>query len=689
MKWNDLSMAERARIIALGVQSGITNLNDIRNIYNSFAEGGQYSAGKMVNTLYESAAEVESLGEPEHHYDFTQSEEWANAHGYYPDERGHRDDRVKKPAHPTHPSKGKWNGPNEFQLTDLGMEDPNYIMFGMADGDQDPQAILTYKGAIVLPEITVTPKGNYIHNSYDNLNIRLKGITATPNNKFGGGGKKNYRIARLNSSGKPVIDYSTPAFNSEEEMDSYIKNNNLQQVFVEELPELVVKHPDLIAKEKAQEANWTAEDKERYARIRANSGWSDSSKITAENVIKAEQRARNISQGAVLGQLASGLNVLSPSQQFGAIVDWAQGEKGYWEGIGGGNSGFFTDEYAKEHPIVSTIGNMIADGTVLNNINKGINIFNKNNVKEFTPTQTTAILRKNSGNFEVGQTVTLKQLLSEEGLNKVKNFMREDVAPRLKNAIADEGRFIDPHEEAIINVTPDFFSNKIGKYPTDWVDDIQVIITEPDPKHGGFADFDKGVINLPISSLQKTHIMPLDEIIVHELEHLQRNKLKDFGVDVNAMERGINYDKNNIQSGFITDINGINKDKLNPNNLTYTPEETNILDNAYRFSNDYLLKNNITPILEKGATNRELRYKLSELYNAVGENLNKIIDNLPGEDILNILGKLNGYGENFIDTFLQLPKERKYEIINNIKKSLKYVGATGLGIEALSETNSK
>ena len=61
----------------------------------------------------------------------------------------------------------------------------------------------------------------------------LKGITVTPNNKFGGGGKKNYRIARLNNSGKPVIDYSIPAFNSEEEMDSYIKNNNLQQVFVE------------------------------------------------------------------------------------------------------------------------------------------------------------------------------------------------------------------------------------------------------------------------------------------------------------------------------------------------------------------------------------------------------------------------------------------------------------------------
>ena len=35
--WDKLSMAEKARIIALGVQSGITDLNIIRQRYNSFA----------------------------------------------------------------------------------------------------------------------------------------------------------------------------------------------------------------------------------------------------------------------------------------------------------------------------------------------------------------------------------------------------------------------------------------------------------------------------------------------------------------------------------------------------------------------------------------------------------------------------------------------------------------------------
>lgn len=65
-----------------------------------------------------------------------------------------------------------------------------------------------------------------------------------------------------------------------------------------------------------------------------------------------------------LGAAASGMNFLSPSQQFGAIVDWAQGEKGYWEGIGGNNSGFFTDKFAEEHPYWALAGNIAGDAAL-------------------------------------------------------------------------------------------------------------------------------------------------------------------------------------------------------------------------------------------------------------------------------------------------------------------------------------
>ena len=200
--WKDLSIQEKAALINIGVKNGLYNLEDIKNSYNKYAEGGPinpYSAGSLVDTIYKNSKKEEYLGEPSHHYDFTISEEEANRLGYYPDKRGHRDDRVKKSTHPTHPSRGKWNSLEEFELTDKGMENPNYTLFGLNDGGQDPQAVMTYKGGVVLPEITVTPKKKYVYNPYDNINIYTKGedlqgydtlSNRQDSNKYAGGGYK-------------------------------------------------------------------------------------------------------------------------------------------------------------------------------------------------------------------------------------------------------------------------------------------------------------------------------------------------------------------------------------------------------------------------------------------------------------------------------------------------------------------
>lgn len=40
MKWDKLSMAERAKYIQLGVSNGITDLNAIRKAYNKYQDGG-------------------------------------------------------------------------------------------------------------------------------------------------------------------------------------------------------------------------------------------------------------------------------------------------------------------------------------------------------------------------------------------------------------------------------------------------------------------------------------------------------------------------------------------------------------------------------------------------------------------------------------------------------------------------
>ena len=39
MSWNNLSMADRAAYIKLGVENGITNLEIIRSTYNSVKKG--------------------------------------------------------------------------------------------------------------------------------------------------------------------------------------------------------------------------------------------------------------------------------------------------------------------------------------------------------------------------------------------------------------------------------------------------------------------------------------------------------------------------------------------------------------------------------------------------------------------------------------------------------------------------
>lgn len=151
-----------------------------------------YSVSKLITAIYQTQPVEEFLGNPAHNYDFTISEKEANKLGYFPDSRGHRDDRVKKETHPSHPSRGVWNR-NIFDLTDKGMHSSNYTLFGLNDGNQDPQTVLTYKESIVLPEITVTPKEAFIFNPYDNIKLRFSPPSNQPKyklkNKYQEGGQ--------------------------------------------------------------------------------------------------------------------------------------------------------------------------------------------------------------------------------------------------------------------------------------------------------------------------------------------------------------------------------------------------------------------------------------------------------------------------------------------------------------------
>ena len=59
--WNDLSMADRARYIQIGVANGITSLDNIRTAYNTYADGGPIY-NKKDRKWYNSRGEALTVG---------------------------------------------------------------------------------------------------------------------------------------------------------------------------------------------------------------------------------------------------------------------------------------------------------------------------------------------------------------------------------------------------------------------------------------------------------------------------------------------------------------------------------------------------------------------------------------------------------------------------------------------------
>lgn len=182
MKWSDLSMTERARIIALGVQSGITNLNDIRKGYNSFARGG-YTKWKEKIKEHKS---IDIDNDPTYDYE-----------GFYnsdPDRAwdmmnkgsdAHFIDEYKTALHPSFSNQSIYSGHvNKFNPKGIvggtWIDDNNYqLSQSQFDSDWDTDVTLDYfnqaedspvnlyapDGATVLKGITVTPQSVALNRS--------------------------------------------------------------------------------------------------------------------------------------------------------------------------------------------------------------------------------------------------------------------------------------------------------------------------------------------------------------------------------------------------------------------------------------------------------------------------------------------------------------------------------------------
>jgi len=246
------------------------------------------------------------------------------------------------------------------------MEEPNYTLFGMADGGQDSQAMMTYKGGVVLPELTVTPQGNYIYNPYDNINIFDDGggIHIKPSHK----GRLTELKERTSKTEAELYDDGNPAHRK---MVVFARNARKW------------KHGDggnLF--DPGGYLNQTEENTQPVMVDMTNVGlgaegnphyYIDNTMNPLDEVVvtaKAGQNPygyRSAFDGSlsgnmeVLNAMTGGvMNRLSPTQDIRLIYDAATGND--WRKSWMGNNGVvFNDEWAQEHPFATMLINGAGD----------------------------------------------------------------------------------------------------------------------------------------------------------------------------------------------------------------------------------------------------------------------------------------------------------------------------------------
>lgn len=368
------------------------------------------------------------------------------------------------------------------------------------------------------------------------------------------------------------------------------------------------------------------------------------------------------------------LNGLSPSQLFGATIDAIQGEKGFIDGLRDGNSGFATDNLMRNNPELANIINFVGDITSLYNINKGINkIINTKNLDKlkfyrdvYSPRLTSQI-RRNLNQYDVGKKLNLNKILTQEQYDVVLSTLK-DSKNRLINSLSDEGYYLNPKEKQLIN-------NPLK--------DIIFFVDET-TKDNVLGNSYGNKIGLQLNKINNNNI-PLDEIITHEIEHSQRKLLKNE-INSNRLKTRGNIKQKSKDVRHQLQESGI-----------YTNKESELLDDAYTFTEDYLNNNNnISPILEKGATNRQLRSRIIKRTNLTGEELDNYIDNLSDIDIIEMLNDktINAYSYDFYKQFIENNKPKNKYIPNDvvkrkanaIRKSLKYVAKNN--IKSINKLNN-
>ena len=180
--WNDLSMADRAHIIALGVQSGITDLNSIRKRYNSFARGG-YTKWKERIKKHKG---IDIDNDPTYDYEgFYNSDPDLAWDMLNKDSSAHFKDEYKTAQHPSFSNQsiysgyknkfnpkgivgGTWIDDYNYQLSQSQFDndwDTDRTLDSFKEGESHKVNLYAPDGSTMLRGVTVTPQSSALNKS--------------------------------------------------------------------------------------------------------------------------------------------------------------------------------------------------------------------------------------------------------------------------------------------------------------------------------------------------------------------------------------------------------------------------------------------------------------------------------------------------------------------------------------------
>ena len=297
------------------------------------------------------------------------------------------------------------------------------------------------------------------------------------------------------------------------------------------------------------------------------------------------------------------------------------------------NTGFFTREYAEEHPYISTLGNLGGDILAGVTLNKGINIVRSNNLNSVKSIENTRSKWNNIWN----------------------NLFAKSKGKKLSNILFKDSNTIKLDDDIYINKIPVTANiNSLGRYS-----DIGIVGSHNVNNY--YNAVEKPLIN-DIFNVNK------DKHILSKLSYLPNSNIKGFynnstGSHINLNANSIKGKLWNIPSTIVHEDVSHGTDYLYKRD--YRP-----LTNVFEYG--------INPWYENRATMNQVRYKLFE----DGMNVNDVIDkaqNLNDKQIIDLFASMNGYGRRIQQHYNSLNIQDKNQLIKDIKNSFLFP-AIGTGV---------